>query len=231
MAIKQKNASTADRVAEQKDERNGHKFGWILLVIVIPLLVALAVLVGALQVLGVPVWKKVSSVLGGHSTSAAGNQNATASLHRTIVVERAQIMSLQNQVSQLTQEWQKAKSQNSALAAQVKSLKAQLATQVSNVQQGTDEAKVLAQMDASAAALVLEKMPLAKAAWAVAEMTPDVSGPILQALPTATASSILQQAAVDERHQSSSGTSSSGANAVGNGISGLGGANSNSSVP
>ncbi|GMA59007.1 hypothetical protein GCM10025858_35100 [Alicyclobacillus sacchari] len=163
-----------------------------------------------------------------HAKPAAANQSVTATLHSTIVAERAQILSLQNQVAQLTQEWQKAKAENSALGAQVKSLKSQLAVQVSDVQQGSDEAKVLAQMDPSAAALVLEKMPPVKAAWAVAEMTPDVSGPILQALPTTTASSILQQAAIDERQQSSA-TSNSSANGMGNGTNAPGIVNNNSS--
>ncbi|SIS90592.1 MotE family protein [Alicyclobacillus vulcanalis] len=173
------------------------RVGTLLLLVLVPLVVAGAALAAVLVVLGVPLGQDLEHLFGGKKAAPANAQDQA--LRQTVAIERAQIQSLQSQVASLNQQLSSAREQSAALRDEVNGLRAKLASLANGQKEGAAEAKILAQMDPSAAAQVLQHMPSSQAAWAVATLTPDASGPILQALPPATASALLQQAARDSQ--------------------------------
>ncbi|WP_062307949.1 MotE family protein [Alicyclobacillus sendaiensis] len=187
----------ANSSVEDEKPSAGRRVITVLLLVFVPLVVAAAAIAAVLVVLGVPVWQDVQHLFGSKASKPASAEDAA--LRQTIAIERSQIQSLESQVASLNNQLSAARAQAASLQDQVKGLRAQLASISSGQKQGAAEAKVLAQMDPSAAAQVIQRMPAAQAAWAIESMSPDASGPILQVLPPATASALLQQSARDSQ--------------------------------
>lgn len=190
-------SASASAALDDEKPGVGRRVITIFLLVFVPLVVAAAAIAAVLVVLGVPVWQDIQHLFGGKGSQPSSAQDEA--LRQTIAIERSQIQSLESQVASLNNQLSASREQAASLREQVKTLRAELSSISSGQKQGAAEAKILAQMDPTAAAQVIEHMPASQAAWAIESLSPDASGPILQALPPATASALLQQSARDSQ--------------------------------
>lgn len=212
-------ASAKESQAHTPDRKDGvsRRLSWVLLVGVIPVIVGIVIIGGALQFVGVPVWQTTLHVAG--LNKPVQQNSAQTQTEKQLKSLEAQVKTLTAEKAKLSQANQTLTHQGQQLETQVSTLQKQVQVQTTHIAAGEQEARVLSQMDAQSAASVLQKMGTDKAAWVVASMSPDASGPILQAAPTSFASSVIQQAAVDKQSAAeaanTSGQSANGAVGVG----------------
>lgn len=190
-----RSATSAKAVAAEDRQGLGHRVAWIFLVGFVPAIVAILVIGGALQVVGVPVWPTVTSLLGQKAPSSKADP--VGGLEQTVASQKRTIASQDERISSDADRLDKEQQKISTLQQELSSLQKEVDAYATSAEQGATEAKVLTQMDPSAAAAVLQKMSIDDAGWVIAQMSATVSGPILQALTPATANQILQKAAND----------------------------------
>lgn len=171
----------------------GEWLTWLLLVVIVPLLVGVLAIGGALQFIGIPVWQTTLQVTGLHKKKSL---KPSASNQKVIALQ-SQVQHLTSQNTQLKQTNLQSKQDNVQLKAKMSILQKQLNVTVNDAKAGQQEAKVLTAMDATAAANILVKMGVAKASWVVAAMSAKTSGKILQNAPTNFTTSVIQNAAAD----------------------------------
>jgi len=164
----------------------------LLLLIIVPVLVGVLVIGGALQIIGVPVLATTSQYIR-EWTGHAGQSLAVTSQGATNL-DKTQLKETQAQLASANAKLQSDSQQIQQLKEQLKQADAQ-ANNASQAQQiAKTEASILAKMDPGAAAQVLDKLPTDQAAAVVAELGPTDSSQILAGMDAAKAATLLAKA-------------------------------------
>ncbi len=167
---------------------------WFILIAIIPVVVAVALIGVALQIVGVPVWQTTKSVLGinPQSTQVSSVLQVTKQDLATVTAKE-RLDSSQN--AALQQQIRLDQQQIASLLTKSNQMGVSQQSQSSLKLAAKNEAQVLSQMDPDQAAGILAKMQIQQAAAAVASMSPADSGAILSQMAPTTAGSILSLAA------------------------------------
>jgi flagellar motility protein MotE (MotC chaperone) len=184
---------------------------WVVLVGIVPFLVLVFVVGIALQIIGVPVWSTVTSMLGLGPKKAA-SLNPVTIVRQQLAEEKLRNVSLGQQITALSTELSDEKAKEAKLQAQIKQLESQSAHQAAALERAKREATLLAGMDAGQAAQVLSRMTLQEGALVISQMQPANASDILAAVNPTLASRLIHLAAQLTAEQSQNSRSSDGSN-------------------
>lgn len=183
-----------ETMESQSKIKNG--FSWVILVIIVPLLVAVVAIGGALQFVGVDVLGSTMHLLGLQKTTATSATKTPLSTARAqLSIARSENTALKSQVQRLQSQLTSEKQTENALQSKINQLQSQITPQVNAVNKAKKEADYVRSMDPTQAASVLEKMTNSDAAAIIAEMNPSDASGILGAMTPAEAGNIMSIAA------------------------------------
>lgn len=188
----------------------GKKLMFFLLVCILPIIIVLAMVGGALQFVGFPVWKTVESMV--EPEHALQKPSVLSQEKQEIATLQSKIRVLSAKNDTLSGELLVGQKGSQTLESQISALKGQLATRVKAEASAEIEGTVLVQMDAGPASAVLASMSVQEAGLVVSTMAASDSGSILADLPAAKATQILALASKDEASLQTTTNSNGGTN-------------------
>ncbi|QSO53782.1 hypothetical protein JZ785_08170 [Alicyclobacillus curvatus] len=163
----------------------------VVLLVIVPLIAALLVIGGSLQIIGVPVWQTTLGYIRGHSLQAGSPAAAQQSAVNELKTENA---SLKQQVSAFEKTLNAKKAQVQSLQTELNAANLQVSAKRSALLSAKQEATIVTQMDPAAAAKVVAKLPQQEAGLVLAVLSPGVSSQVLAQMDPATAAKLLQLA-------------------------------------
>lgn len=200
--------------ASEERRSVGWMLAWVGMVVVIPALATVAMIGGALQLAGVPVWQTLRGWVT-HADAGATTETPLAQTQQTLANTQQKLQEALKTIDNLQQQLTAERQTEANLRQQLTQMQAQVQAQASARDRAAKEAQWLAGMDPGQAAGLLQSLPASEAAQVVALMPSDVSAQVLAALPAGKAAPIMTAAAAYTGDQTTAGAASGAANGTG----------------
>ncbi|MCL6600556.1 MAG: hypothetical protein K6T81_17750 [Alicyclobacillus macrosporangiidus] len=200
--------------ASQERRPVGRMLAWAGMVVVIPALATVAMIGGALQLAGVPVWQTLRG-WATHSDAKAVTETPLAQTQQALANAQQKLEEAAKTIDNLQQQLTAERQAEANLRQQLTQAQAKVQAQATARDRAAKEAQWLSGMDPGQAAGLLQSLPASEAAQVVALMPSDVSAQVLAALPAGKAAPIMTAAAAYAGEQTTAGAADSVGNSAG----------------